>query len=582
MADNPRYQTSGIMYADMPNIQFASLTEDIKASQSLQSSLDKITEYAYKGAAEKAKTEGMQYGVNNTPSLEQIMLAMENKKPIENLFNNQGGIYGKAAREAQATQLRTELESQARTELASVKEAMNLGPFNMEEVSTKLNGIVNGYSKILAKIDAEQSMKFRASIGSSGSEVMAHGIKITRENLYADQLVNIDGYRKAFTSELNLLLENNDNPLDVALKIGPAESNYIRMTDGLSAPDKIKEREKIIKLKENTIVDHISNYVINNKDFFTDPYDAIQKIQRGIVGDKTDLYGTLGLDSDGKSLKVRVMDQIRKGFNDLDSTRKEVQSAQTDKDKVRVAELESSYYKKADPKILVELNQISIRNPNAITPKQVEEIKKSEEGEAQYSDPVVRLKNEAANGKFDTLEGMYVRAKELGVSRKAANVYVSDMITSKTAAFVEQRIEEFARTNYRQGETDAGKANKQRAARTEVDRIVLANQEHNDKVGKVEKPVNKLDVVEMLMQKKEEKRKANVANNTNIDAFNNYAKQRNLDIVYPTDRMDEKTYELFKNNIKRRKLSPAIEKDIMLYLDAIEKSENDLANLQVR
>ena len=582
MADNPRYQTSGIMYADMPNIQFASLTEEIKASQSLQSSLDKITEYAYKGAAEKAKTEGMQYGVNNTPSLEQIMLAMENKKPIENLFNNQGGIYGKAAREAQATQLRTELESQARTELASVKEAMNLGPFNMEEVSTKLNGIVNGYSKILAKIDAEQSMKFRASIGSSGSEVMAHGIKITRENLYADQLVNIDGYRKAFTSELNLLLENNDNPLDVALKIGPAESNYIRMTEGLSAPDKIKEREKIIKLKENTIVDHISNYVINNKDFFTDPYDAIQKIQRGIVGDKTDLYGTLGLDSDGKSLKVRVMDQIRKGFNDLDSTRKEVQSAQTDKDKVRVAELESSYYKKADPKILVELNQISIRNPNAITPKQVEEIKKSEEGEAQYSDPVVRLKNEAANGKFDTLEGMYVRAKELGVSRKAANVYVSDMITSKTASFVEQRIEEFARTNYRQGETDAGKANKQRAARTEVDRIVLANQEHNDKVGKVEKPVNKLDVVEMLMQKKEEKRKANVANNTNIDAFNNYAKQRNLDIVYPTDRMDEKTYELFKNNIKRRKLSPAIEKDIMLYLDAIEKSENDLANLQVR
>jgi len=107
MADNPRYQPSGIMYADMPNIQFASITEDIKASQSLQNSLDKISEYAYKGAAEKAKAEGLEYGVNNTPTLQQIMLAMENKKPVESLFNNQGGIYGKAAREAQAIQLRT-------------------------------------------------------------------------------------------------------------------------------------------------------------------------------------------------------------------------------------------------------------------------------------------------------------------------------------------------------------------------------------------------------------------------------------------------------------------------------------------
>ena len=54
MADNPRYQRQNIMLAETQPLQFADVKESITRSQSLQRSLDKISEFAFKSAAEKA------------------------------------------------------------------------------------------------------------------------------------------------------------------------------------------------------------------------------------------------------------------------------------------------------------------------------------------------------------------------------------------------------------------------------------------------------------------------------------------------------------------------------------------------
>ena len=71
MADNPRYQRQNIMLAETQPLQFADIKESISASKSLQLSLDRISEFAFKQATETAKKAGAEYGITNKPTLQQ-------------------------------------------------------------------------------------------------------------------------------------------------------------------------------------------------------------------------------------------------------------------------------------------------------------------------------------------------------------------------------------------------------------------------------------------------------------------------------------------------------------------------------
>jgi hypothetical protein len=155
MADNPRYQRQNIQLQSTEPFDFANLKEAIKVSKSTEAALNRIAEFAFKAQSEKAKKAGLEYGVANPPTLAQISEAQAQGKDIKDIFSEDYTVFGEAARAAQASALRTDLEGQARDEFSRMTAGINttdISQLDMVNIRSNLDAIINGHSKVLAQV----------------------------------------------------------------------------------------------------------------------------------------------------------------------------------------------------------------------------------------------------------------------------------------------------------------------------------------------------------------------------------------------------------------------------------------------
>ena len=173
MATLPLYQPTGYLPADIPRLDRADVKESQAQLTTITSSLDRMSQFAFKKAEEQAEREGLQYGAENQPSAEQVMAAMEAGKSPQELFAQPGTTFGNAARKVQAGQLRNELEVKVRNEFSRLSGMVDAGSFNLKDVQTQIKAITDGYGRAISSISPEEGLRFRASAGSAGAPVYA-------------------------------------------------------------------------------------------------------------------------------------------------------------------------------------------------------------------------------------------------------------------------------------------------------------------------------------------------------------------------------------------------------------------------
>ena len=96
-----RYERSARLL-NVPNVTDVGSRQALQASQSLQQRLDNISKFALGKLQDKAEQEGQMYGVKNTPTLEQITRAVQQDQDVNELFAEEGTVFGSAARKVQA------------------------------------------------------------------------------------------------------------------------------------------------------------------------------------------------------------------------------------------------------------------------------------------------------------------------------------------------------------------------------------------------------------------------------------------------------------------------------------------------
>jgi hypothetical protein len=288
MADNQVYQRQNILLADTQPLQFTDLKESIKRSSSLQSSLDKISDFAFKGASEKAKAAGLEYGVANPPSIEQISNAQKAGKNIKDLFSEDYTIFGEAAREAQASALKTDLEAQARNQFSRINAVIDSGQdYNMTDITTELNSVIDGHSKVLAQISPENSLKYRQSVSVLGHAVYKNGLDRMAKRIEAENLSKVDDQLDTFKNNIPVMFDAYKTFDEFNTAISTDENNIKELLANIPA-DKIPEYYKKIKdIKKNAVMDRIGTYVLNDKTFATSAGEAALKLEKGQAGDYT-------------------------------------------------------------------------------------------------------------------------------------------------------------------------------------------------------------------------------------------------------------------------------------------------------
>ena len=73
MADNYKYQRQNIGLAPTTDITFTNLAESLKGSARLEAALDRISNMAFKEVVEEQQKRGMQAGLDNAPTLDELI-----------------------------------------------------------------------------------------------------------------------------------------------------------------------------------------------------------------------------------------------------------------------------------------------------------------------------------------------------------------------------------------------------------------------------------------------------------------------------------------------------------------------------
>ena len=280
MAELPRYQPTGYLPADVPRLDFANLKESVAMTQGISAALDRLSNFAFKEADERAEREGLKFGVENRPSADQVMAALQAGKSPEELFAEPGTTFGNAARKVQAAQLRNELEVKARNEFANVSGLVKSGSFSLEDVQGRLKAITDGYGRVISSVSPEEGLKFRASVGSAGAPVYAAAAERAYKMYAETQKVNADDLISQTPTIIADLMIMEKDPVLLAERIGIERQRVFDIALQTNDPQFFNEKRADF---DRALMGAIVDYTISSE-FAKNPVDGLRKMQAGDFG----------------------------------------------------------------------------------------------------------------------------------------------------------------------------------------------------------------------------------------------------------------------------------------------------------
>jgi hypothetical protein len=309
MAELPRYQQTGLLPGDVPRLDMANIKESVNLTRTISSNLDRLSDFAFRDAAQKAQREGEQYGAENAPTFDQIQIAKEQGKTVNDLMPKPGTYFGDAARKVQAAQLRLELETRGREEVAKISSLIDTNQIDLKEAQLRITSMTNGFSSTLAQMDPQQSLAFRASIGAAASDtykkshekvtkIYQTGLKSNAERLVADTSTLLSDSLR-YESDPKLLFDKFDIQYRRAFDVAAATMD----------PQFVEDQMKAFEAKRlNAIID----YVIS-PDFAANPVEGFRKITSQDYGKLSEVMKTVDVDKLKKQYIERSGD-IEKSF----------------------------------------------------------------------------------------------------------------------------------------------------------------------------------------------------------------------------------------------------------------------------
>jgi hypothetical protein len=311
MATLPLYQPTGYLPADIPRLDRADVKESAAQLTTITSALDRVSEFAFKKAAEQAEREGLQYGAENQPSAEQVMAAMEAGKSPQELFAQPGTTFGNAARKVQAAQLRNELEVKVRTEFTRLSGMIETGAFNLKDVQSEIKAITDGYGRAISSVSPEEGLRFRASAGSAGAPVYAKAADRAYK-IYGEQLeVNAKDLIAQSPIIMSNILEVEQDPIKLKGRIMAERERVMDILRQRNDPQFFSAQMKVFNEQLTSVV--VSQML--KPEFSKNVSDGYNKLESGNVGKLSELYKGLNRDEVLGAYMKKVNE--RKQINDI-------------------------------------------------------------------------------------------------------------------------------------------------------------------------------------------------------------------------------------------------------------------------
>lgn len=319
MAELPRYQQTGRVFADLPQFDFANVREAFKSSQSLTSALDRVTDFANKSAAKTAERKAEQFSVDNPLTLEQVQEAAKSGITPEDLVAASGGgqIWQDTVRKLQGEQLRTQLEVLGKQALLDLQTQVDTNQItNMNDVRAKQESIVNGLRKTL-NFSPDSVMRFDATMGTVASSLYKEAqnklVKDYKLSQQSQGIANLNNSVKAFQA----LIKHQDvtDPTMIRdIEFALADQLERQSAEG-GADFALSQRTEFVKKMEEAKISLLTQIGLST-DFAKDEYEAMLKIRNNDFGNKTVIYDSFNEDD-----KAKVRNAVSSAWTKLEQSK---------------------------------------------------------------------------------------------------------------------------------------------------------------------------------------------------------------------------------------------------------------------
>jgi hypothetical protein len=444
MAQLPRFQSTGLLPADIQRLDFANIKESVKLTQTINQSVDRLADFAFRESFEQAKREGALFGAENQPSVEQVMLAIEEGKSPSEFFAKPGTYFGDAARKVQASQFRTELEVRGRQDLARLSATIDAGPVDMKEVTTRIKALTDGFSKALSGVDAEESLRFRASMATAGNAVYTKATEKAAK-MYVEQV------RVLATDALNtttqILTDTITAEQDPAMLLARVRTERTRVIEVAKQVDPTFLRDSMKEFDSKLVGSMVDYLSAETKS----PSEIFKRLQTGDVGKLSEVYKTL----DKNDVIATYMKKITEKNQILTATK----SVEKLENEGTVNSLLIEYYRPTTNQTRKRDIGLQMARMNVLS---VEQMEKFLNPDVKDGDPFVAadLKYKVVTGVITDLDDLRRQTESVGLSGKQY-APLAEALISRTKSDESKAYKIIAQKSgfgdVRQGKTEANK-----------------------------------------------------------------------------------------------------------------------------
>ena len=173
--------------------------------------LDRMSASAFQTAGVMRQQEGLAFAAQNPLTPEQLQLAKDGmpwglggrgEGDMSTVKTGSLNFFDQAVAKARSLELSGHFEIEGRNELVKMLADVEAGKVTSDQVSAKIKTMSDGYSKSLARIDPEASIKFQATMATHGNTVLNAAYKAELDRAKNQRIAKFDS---DFDSSVRLL-----------------------------------------------------------------------------------------------------------------------------------------------------------------------------------------------------------------------------------------------------------------------------------------------------------------------------------------------------------------------------------------
>jgi hypothetical protein len=164
--------------------------------------LDRMSASAFQTAGVMRQQEGLQYAAQNPVTSDQLQYAkgefgttigLGGRGETSSVSSTSSlNFFDQAVAKARSLELSGHFEIEGRNELVKLLSDVEAGRATSDQVAAKVQTMSDGYSKSLANIDPEASIKFRATMATHGNTVLNAAYKAELDRAKAQRIAKFD------------------------------------------------------------------------------------------------------------------------------------------------------------------------------------------------------------------------------------------------------------------------------------------------------------------------------------------------------------------------------------------------------